>query len=84
MEFMANSFNFFIDTITSIGYYIYLFRWAILALFPGAQFFKLVKKYVTQNDTLALVISQVMTGCLVYFFDDKLFRWIFGLIKISN
>mgnify|MGYP001258177673 CR=1 FL=1 len=72
--------NFVINTVASFPYWVYVFRWMILALFPGAQLFQLVKRYVIKNDTVALVLSQGMTGCLIFFLDDKIFRWFFSLI----
>lgn len=65
-------------------YFLYLVRWGLLAI-PGAWFLKKVQKRVPKikclrplqryipEPYLSMVISQVLTGAVVYFID----RWIF-------
>lgn len=79
--YLMNQIDFIIMTITSLPYWVYLFRWAVLAFFPGAILFTLTKRYIVKNEVWALVISQVFTGSIVFFLDDKIFKWFFSLVK---
>jgi len=52
-------------------YLLYVARWGVLAL-PGATFLVWVSKYIT-NTYLAMVVSQIALGAIVYFVDKKIF-----------
>ena len=53
-------------------YGLYVARWGVLAV-PGAAFLVWVSKYIT-NTYLAMVVSQMALGAIIFFVDRLIFR----------
>ncbi len=60
------------EAITIKTYCLYVARWGVLAV-PGAAFLVWVSKYIT-NTYLAMVVSQMALGAIIYFVDKRIFR----------